>query len=94
VSTDLIAATLNINWVRDLILKLDRGLCHICKRKVAIKDAVLDHIIPKSSYGLYGILTSDEYWNLRLAHKGCNSKRCNGRLPGQLRLPLPLDDLK
>ena len=72
--------------VRVLIYKLDGGKCHICGGKVQYKDSVLDHIIPKVAPNRFGIQSSDKYWNLRLAHKGCNSRRCDAKIGGQLRL--------
>ena len=69
-----------------LIYQLDAGRCHICRRKVKYTEAALDHIIPKASSGRGSSQSSDEYWNLRLAHKGCNSKRGAAKIAGQLRL--------
>ena len=79
---------------RQFIYALDKGRCHICRRRVGLKDSVLDHIIPLGAWGLWGILSSDEYWNVRIAHRGCNSRRGRARVPGQLRLPIPVDYAK
>lgn len=62
------------------IYKRDGWRCHICKKKVAKKQASLDHLIPLSQGGSH---TSD---NVALAHRRCNSKRGPGRIPAQLRL--------
>lgn len=72
--------------LKALIYKLDKGKCHICGRKVSYKEAVLDHIVPKAVSGRGSVETSDEYWNLALAHRRCNLKRSNAKTPGQLRL--------
>ncbi len=76
----------NYDNIKNLVYKLDEGKCHICRYKVSYKAAVLDHIIPRAVSGRDHTRAPDEYWNLRLAHKGCNSKRSNARIPGQLRL--------
>jgi len=71
--------------VKPFIYTLDKGLCHICKKPVKFNEATLDHIIPISGTGFK---TTNAYWNLRLAHHYCNIKRCNGKIAGQLRLPI------
>ena len=58
--------------------------CHICHRLVSKKRFTLDHLIPVSRGGPHVA------WNLALAHHSCNARRGPGRIPGQLRLPLPL----
>jgi len=80
--------------VKSLVLSLDHGRCHVCHKKVKPQDLVLDHIIPKSSFGLCGIIPTDEYWNLRLAHRACNASRRDAELPGQLRLPIPIEEME
>ena len=77
--------------LREFVYGLDKGRCHICHRRVGVRKSVLDHIIPLGAWGLWGILSSDEYWNVRIAHRGCNSRRGRARVPGQLRLPIPVD---
>lgn len=69
------------------IYKLDRGVCHICQKHIKLEEVTLDHIIPQSAKvdGLH-----DEYWNLKIAHKLCNTKRGAGKIAGQIRLPIPL----
>ena len=76
----------NYKRLKEFIYTLDNGRCHICKGQVSFEQAVLDHIIPHAS----GLPTEapDEYWNLRLAHRSCNIRRSNGKIPGQLRLAL------
>lgn len=61
---------LNLN----IIYARDKGLCWICllldkPAYVKRKDASRDHYMPTSEGG------SDDYENLRLAHKSCNSRR-------------------
>lgn len=70
-----------------LIYDLDRGKCHICKKRVPYSEAVLDHIIPRLCFSPF----NDNYWNLRIAHKACNYKRGPARIAGQIRLPFPLE---
>jgi len=72
--------------LKPLIYKLDRGRCHICGKRVSYHEAVLDHIIPYAISGRGNILSSDECWNLRLAHRTCNIKRQAAKIAGQLRL--------
>lgn len=74
--------------LKQFIYKLDKGRCHICHTAISYGAAVLDHIIPVNISGREPFVTSDDYWNLRVAHKKCNSRRSNGKLPGQIRLPL------
>jgi DNA-binding CsgD family transcriptional regulator len=63
------------------IYERDRGICHICHRKVSIKTFTLDHLIPRSDGG------PDTEPNQAIAHPRCNSQRFMGRLiPAQLRL--------
>ena len=72
--------------IKAFIYELDKGKCHLCGGKVKYDDAVLDHIIPISISGRGDIESSDEYWNLRLAHNSCNRKRGAAKEAGQLRL--------
>ena len=76
--------------LKDLIYKLDGGVCHICKHKVKYEETTLDHIVPTAISGNRGLLSTDDYWNIRLAHKSCNARRSNAKIGGQIRLPLPL----
>jgi len=63
------------------IYERDRGICHICKRKVSRKTFTIDHLIPR----IYG--GSNEPPNLAVAHLRCNVRRHTGkRIPAQLRL--------
>jgi len=54
---------------RLLILRRQRGLCAICSLPVSLREATLDHLIPRSKGG------PNTYANLRVAHGGCNSAR-------------------
>ena len=83
----------NITRIRYTALKaqiygLDKGRCHICGKSVKYHKAVLDHIIPMAISGRGDVESSDEYWNLRLAHRGCNARRAAALIPGQLRLAI------
>ncbi len=82
------------NKMKDYIYKLDGGLCHICGRAVSYSQAVLDHIVPHLAWQMCGVVASEEYWNLRLAHLGCNTRRSNARIAGQLRLALYTDNIE
>lgn len=46
-------------------------LCWICKQKMKLQTATVDHIIPVSKGG------TDHISNLRLAHASCNQRRGN-----------------
>lgn len=76
------------NALKEIVHHLDNGICHICKGKVTYKKAVLDHIIPVAISGRDATITPEEYWNFRIAHRGCNVRRSNGKIAGQIRLPL------
>jgi 5-methylcytosine-specific restriction endonuclease McrA len=57
------------------------AFCHICGLWIVREeDWVLDHLIPKRWGG------SNAGHNLRPAHKSCNSRRRDGRIPAQLPL--------
>lgn len=58
----------------------DGWRCHLCRRRVARRNATRDHLVPMADGGSW----ADE--NLALAHMRCNSRRGRGRLPAQLRL--------
>ena len=78
-------------FLKELVYKLDHGRCHICRKHVQYERATLDHVIPVANMAWGGIVSScDEYWNIRIAHHFCNSKRGMGKSPGQLRLNLPI----
>lgn len=58
----------------NIIYERDKRLCWIClllgkPAYVKRKDASRDHYMPTSDGG------SDDFENLRLAHKSCNSRR-------------------
>lgn len=59
----------------------DRMICGICHCKVKEKELSFDHIIPLSAGGAHA-----EY-NLQVAHRLCNSSKCAGRIPTQIRIP-------
>lgn len=55
------------------IYKRDKGICHLCRRKVKREDASRDHLRPRSIGGP----TNPK--NIKLAHRNCNSAR--GTMP-------------
>lgn len=63
-----------------LLYERDIGRCGVCRKRVPIDEATIDHIIPTSKGGL--LIAS----NLQLAHLSCNIKRGAGRLPAQMRV--------
>lgn len=65
---------------REYIYGRDRGICHICRRRVAARGFTLDHLVPLSRGG------SHSHDNLAVAHLRCNSRRRDGRIPAQLLL--------
>jgi 5-methylcytosine-specific restriction endonuclease McrA len=62
------------------IYERDGWRCHICGKRVAKKDATLDHLTPIARGGDHTKL------NVRLAHRTCNVKRGVDRIPAQLLL--------
>lgn len=54
---------------RQAIFERDHGACQLCGNPVQPDDFTLDHIIPIAAGG------SHTEANLRLAHRGCNSRR-------------------
>lgn len=65
---------------RQKIIERDRSICHICKKRVNSREITLDHLIP--------LIKGGEHTerNLAVAHRSCNSRRHDGKLPAQLRL--------
>lgn len=64
-----------------VLLERDRWMCGLCHKKVTLKTASIDHIIPISDGGEHS------YKNTQIAHRSCNSKKGNRRtIPSQLRL--------
>ena len=49
----------------------DGGRCHVCGKKVKRARVSLDHLLPLSKGGAHAP------WNVRLAHRHCNSQRYN-----------------
>ena len=45
------------------------AICPLCRKPLRLKEANLDHIVPRSIGGC------GEEWNLRATHIECNSKR-------------------
>lgn len=62
------------------IRKRDKMRCCICGRRVARKDLSFDHLVPLILGG------GHNHNNVRVAHKSCNSRKKDGRLPVQLLL--------
>jgi len=68
-----------------VVYERDRGICHLCHRKVANKNISMDHLVPVSDK-IYFPEIGHTYINIALAHKTCNSKRGNRYQAAQLRL--------
>lgn len=64
------------------IINRDKGLCGICGKKVQKGELCFDHIIPIVHGGAH--ISS----NVQVAHKLCNARKGQGRLPSQIRLVL------
>lgn len=63
------------------VYERDKGRCGICLKKMVLRGATLDHILPLAKGGEHS------YRNIQLAHRSCNSrKRDTARIPQQLRL--------
>lgn len=60
-----------MNAKLQVIAERDNWTCWLCGRDVRPTSASADHLIPKSKGGK-NVIT-----NLKLAHKGCNSRRGN-----------------
>lgn len=52
----------------------DGWICHLCEKPVEVKQASVDHLLPRSWGG------SNAMRNLKLAHKSCNGERGNALL--------------
>ncbi len=65
---------------RFAIYERDKGVCHICHRKVSRSAFTLDHLVPLVHGG------PDTAANVAVAHSTCNKRRGPGRTPAQLRL--------
>jgi 5-methylcytosine-specific restriction endonuclease McrA len=51
---------------RQRVLQRDKNVCYLCEKKIDLRDASVDHVIPKSKGG------TNSMGNLRAAHKDCN----------------------
>lgn len=65
---------------RKYIFSRDRGICHLCKRKVDPKNWHLDHLTPLSKGGEHS------HRNVAVACPRCNLRKGPGRLRSQTRL--------
>lgn len=54
----------------------DEAVCHLCTGMVSLKDASIDHVLPRSRGG------ADAWENVKLAHLTCNLAKSN-KLPGE-----------
>jgi 5-methylcytosine-specific restriction endonuclease McrA len=65
------------------VAERDEWTCHLCRKKIDSKmlvgdgRATLDHLLPRSLGGTSCLS------NLKIAHKGCNTKRGNRPLPSR-----------
>lgn len=62
-----------------VLYERDRGVCGLCQKPVARRNASIDHIVPLAVGGLHS------YSNCQLAHTLCNVRRQH-RGPAQMRL--------
>jgi len=62
----------------DRLWKRDKGICWICVEPASVIVCNQDHLIPKSLGG------TDGFWNIRLSHIACNTKRGQGQEPPPL----------
>jgi len=62
------------------IIERDGQRCHLCGKRVPLKDIHLDHLVPLSKGGAHA---PD---NIAVAHSTCNLRRHAGKTPAQLRL--------
>ena len=64
---------------RAVVFERDRGICHLCGKRVDPKDWHLDHIVPLSQGGEHS------YKNVAVSHPTCNMRKHN-KIRGQFRL--------
>ena len=64
---------------RAVVFERDRGICHLCGKRVDPKDWHLDHIVPLSQGGEH------RYKNVAVSHPTCNMRKHN-KIRGQFRL--------
>lgn len=62
------------------VYERDGWRCHICKKRVAKKDASIDHLVALARGG------NHTYDNVALAHLSCNKRMNVGYMPAQLLL--------
>lgn len=65
---------------RHVIYDRDKGLCHLCGRKVGRRTFQLDHLVPVALGG--GTVAA----NLRVAHPSCNQRKSTRAMNEQLML--------
>lgn len=51
------------------LIKRQHGACALCGMELALREADLDHIVPRSMGG------PNLYWNFRATHRRCNRER-------------------
>lgn len=64
---------------RAVLFKRDRGICQLCHRRMTMRQASVDHIVPISLGGKHS------YENTQVAHLRCNVRK-GAKIVGQLRL--------
>ena len=64
--------SLSRRWQKNHLISKYGSVCYLCKEPfTSIKEATIDHWIPKSKGGV------DDISNYRLAHDRCNSLKSN-----------------
>lgn len=64
----------------DEVFERDRKRCHLCRKRVARKDATIDHLVPVALGGEHTRA------NVALAHRSCNSSKKTKPMGEQLAL--------
>lgn len=64
-----------------LIWERDGSTCWACSRLIPVGAGEIDHVIPRSSFGVEDLAVADRSDNLRLACVACNQEKSNYTVP-------------
>lgn len=72
-----------VTWSKKNLMIRDDGKCQYCGERLAMKDATIEHVVPRSRGGL------TTFENSVIACKPCNTKKAN-RTPAEARMFLKI----